>query len=63
MRPGAAVCGLVVTEVISGLEPILANALGIGCGCSMPDSDTTEAQINEFDRKSYIKIFGHKKST
>lgn len=52
-----ALCGMVLTESEDGLDPMIQNVLGIGCGCSMPDADTTDAQIAEFDRVSYIKIY------
>ncbi|MFS2025183.1 hypothetical protein [Massilia sp. CT11-137] len=40
------------------MEPMLANSLGIGCGCSMPDAGTTDAEVHEFDKVSFIKIYG-----
>ncbi|OEZ52995.1 hypothetical protein JAB5_27590 [Janthinobacterium sp. HH103] len=58
VRDDVALCSLVITEADTGMEPMLAKSLGIGCGCSMPDKDTTEAQIKEFDRVSFIKIYG-----
>jgi hypothetical protein len=54
---GKALCGVVLAELSAGMKPVIQNSLGIGAGCSMPDADTTEAQIEEFDRVSYIKIF------
>ena len=38
---------------------MIAKQLGIGCGCSMEDDDTTEEQAVEFDRRSREKVFGH----
>lgn len=32
-------CELVATEISAGLAPMLQESLGIGKGCSMPDSD------------------------
>lgn len=58
VRDDVALCSLVITEAAAGMEPMLAKSLGIGCGCSMPDQDTTEVQIKEFDRVSFIKIYG-----
>lgn len=58
VRENVALCSLVITEAADGMEPMLANSLGMGCGCSMPDADTTSAQIEEFDRVSFIKIYG-----
>lgn len=51
-------CSLVITEVAAGMVPMLANSLGVGAACSMPDADTTDAQVEEFDRGSFIKIYG-----
>lgn len=51
-------CGLVAMEELSGLDGIVGRVLGIGCGCSMPDDDTTDAEIAEFDRLSWIKVYG-----
>ncbi len=58
VRQNVALCSLVVIEAAAGMEPMLAKSLGIGCGCSMPDSDTTDAQVKELDRVSYIKFYG-----
>jgi len=30
-------CGLVLAELAAGMEPLVANGLGIGSGCSMDD--------------------------
>lgn len=57
VRQNVALCSLVVTEAAAGMAPMLANSRGIGCGCSMPDSDTTDAQVEELDRVSYIKFY------
>lgn len=54
----AALCGIVQTEKAFGLPPTFANKLGIGCGCSMWDADTTEEQAAEFNRVSLLKIYG-----
>lgn len=54
VRQSVALCSLVVIEAAAGMEPMLANSLGIGSGCSMADSDTTDAQVEELDRVSYI---------
>lgn len=54
---GRAICGMVAMEKIAGLDGVVSRALGIGCGCSMPDSDTSEAEMVEFDRRSYIKVY------
>lgn len=58
VRQNVALCSLVITETAAGMEPMLANSLGIGSGCSMPDPDTTDAQVEELDRVSYIKFYG-----
>lgn len=57
VREDVALCSLVITEAAAGMEPLLANSLGIGCGCSMPDPGTTDAEVDEFDRVSFIKIY------
>lgn len=51
-------CGLVRAESMLLKEPTLAKALGIGCGCSMPDDDTTDQQIIDFDTFSRRKVYG-----
>lgn len=58
IRDGMARCGVVLLEVESGLEPLVAKALGIGCGCSMPDSYTTEEDVEAFDRVASEMIYG-----
>lgn len=50
-------CGLVVAEDRTG-ETILREMLGIGCGCSMPDEDTTEEEMEDFDNRSRIQVCG-----
>lgn len=42
-------CGIILMEKAARLEPITANTLGIGCGCSMTDEDTTQAESEAFD--------------
>lgn len=39
-------CGLVAIEAAAGLPPILAESLGIGLGCSLPDG--IEISMKEF---------------
>lgn len=58
LKDGKAICGLVVAEDLSGLDGLIRRALGIGCGCSMQDEDTTEAEVRAFDLVSHIKVFG-----
>jgi hypothetical protein len=58
VREDIALRSLGITEAAAGMEPVLAKSLGVGCGCSMPDADTTDAQVEEFDRVSFIKIYG-----
>lgn len=58
VREDVALCSLVITEAAAGMEPMLAKSLGIGCGCSMADANTTDTEIEEFDRVSFIKIYG-----
>lgn len=62
VKSGQTFCGLVLMEKIAAeagvIEPLVQNMLGIGCGCSCPDTDTEHWQIEEFDRLSYIKVYG-----
>ncbi|MDH3360094.1 MAG: hypothetical protein OEL55_04415, partial [Desulfobulbaceae bacterium] len=51
-------CGLVRAESMLLNDNTLAKALGIGCGCSMPDADTTDEEIESFDILSHQKVFG-----
>ncbi len=37
---------------------MIAQGLGIGCGCSMQDADTTEQEFNAFEKKSHEQVFG-----
>lgn len=52
-------CGLVLMEKESGAEPMIRKQLGIGCGCSMEDDDTTEEQAAAFDARSRARVYGH----
>ena len=61
VREHVALCSLVIIEAAAGMEPMVAKSLGIGCGCSMPDASTTDAQVKEFDRVSFIKIYGRER--
>jgi hypothetical protein len=49
-------CFLVLVEAQAGLEPLLRGALGIGTGCSMPDSDTTVDDVEELDRRARAQL-------
>ena len=40
-------CGLVLAEQRSGMEPVLANTLGIGKGCDADDPCEYPAEITE----------------
>jgi len=53
-----AFCGLVKIEEIAGLDPVVRKILGIGCGCSCPDANTTEKEIEEFDELSEKMVYG-----
>jgi len=53
-------CGLVAVEKSAGMELKIAKSLGIGCGCSMPDENTTPEEIAVFDKKSRALMFGEK---
>jgi len=57
VREDFALCKLVIAEAGARMEPVLANSLRVGCGCSMPDVETTDAQVEEFDQVSLIKIY------
>lgn len=61
IEDGKATCGLVTVEDAAGMDGMIRRVLGIGCGCSMPDDDTTEAEIEEFDRLSMIRVYGDNK--
>jgi hypothetical protein len=63
IKDGKAICSLVVAEERSGLDGLIRRALGIGCGCSMPDASTTEAEVLEFDRVSHLKVYGRPAET
>lgn len=52
------VCALVEVEREAGIEPLIARTLGIGAGCSMPDAETTDAEIAAFDQRSREKLLG-----
>ncbi len=58
MEENKTLCGLVLAEETLLAEPMLKKVLGIGCGCSMPDDDTTEEEMEQFDRRSYEIVFG-----
>ena len=51
-------CGLVLMEEMTGVEPIVRKQLGIGCGCSMEDDDTTDAEAAAFHERSMRMMFG-----
>lgn len=57
MDGDTAMCGIVAMEELSGLDGLVSRLLGIGCGCSMPDPDTNELEIIEFDRRSHAKVY------
>ena len=49
---GDMLCKLVLIESNFLKDPVIQRTLGIGTGCSMPDEDTTEEEMDEFDRIS-----------
>lgn len=51
-------CGLVIMEEKSGLDKVVSRMLAIGHGCSMPDEDTTDDQIKQYDKLTAIAIYG-----
>jgi hypothetical protein len=51
-------CGIVIMENHLGVDPVVKNTLGIGCGCSMCDDDTTLAETEGFDQMSKRMILG-----
>lgn len=59
MEDGKARCGIVMMEAAAGMEPLAAKSLGIGCGCSMPDEETTEEEIAAFDLRSRAMVYHH----
>lgn len=58
IRNDEACCGLVMIEEIAGLDPVVRKILGIGCGCSCPDENTTEKEIEAFDEYSEKLVYG-----
>ena len=58
LEAGKALCGLVEVERLAGLDGMVGRVIGIGCGCSMPDDDTTDDEIEAFDKHSYITVYG-----
>lgn len=54
-----ALCGYVMAEAAAGVEPVVSRKLGIGCGCSMADEDTTDEQMDRFNAASFIKVYGY----
>lgn len=56
---GAAECELVTLErlVIEG-KGTIEKTLGIGCGCSNPDPETTREEVEAHNRRSAMKMFG-----
>lgn len=56
VRDGKALCGFVLMEKSAGAPSLVADSLGIGSGCSMPDDDTTDDAIEEFDRISLALV-------
>ena len=53
---GLHACGLVLAEKILGSEEI-AKILGVSCGCSCPDEDTSDEEILEFDRRAFNIVY------
>jgi hypothetical protein len=45
-------------EEAAGVDKVVTRMLDIGCGCSMPDDDTTENQVKKFDKLTYLKVYG-----
>lgn len=52
-------CGLVLLEKAIGLEPMMRRMTGLGCGCSMPDNDTSIDDVKAFDMHLYQKVYGN----
>lgn len=57
-KEGLALCKIVQTEKKAGMEPVIQKALGIGCGCSMPDTDTSDTTIAQFEQWSTVRMYG-----
>ncbi len=49
---------MVLMEEASKMEPVIRKQLGIGCGCSMEDDETTAVERYLFDKLSHAKMFG-----
>lgn len=60
LADGKILCGLVEMERLAWMDGMVSRALGIGCGCSMPDDDTTADEIEAFDKLSHITVYGPK---
>lgn len=61
VEDGKVLCSIVKAEESAGMEPMIRRSLGIGCGCSMPDEDTTDVEVQRFEEASFIKIHGYAK--
>lgn len=55
---GPASCGLVLVEKHFTGGDLVTRSLGIGCGCSCPDDETTDSEIEAHDRRSAERMFG-----
>lgn len=55
MEGGKALCGL-VSEAPEATANSIKTILGMGYGCSMPDQDTTQEDLNAFDIRSLMKL-------
>lgn len=51
---GKALCGLVMMERATGVDPVIQKILGVGAGCTMEDEDTPLADVLEFNRINQV---------
>jgi hypothetical protein len=62
IKDGLTFCGLVLIETIAveagAIKPVVAKLLGVGCGCSCPDYDTTAWEVKRFDELARAQITG-----
>ena len=61
VEAGKRLCMLVIAEKSTG-QSIIHDGLGIGFGCSMPDEDTTEQEIDLFDEQCMLAFIKKRES-
>ena len=51
-------CAIVKAEQMLAPYGVISKALGIGCGCSMPDAETSDKEIEYFDEQCRKLVYG-----